>query len=70
MSNARSFIYDKNGKVAFNSPETVRALTFYKQLSEYAPPGVTAWAWGEQELSFASDQTAAMVCPTRAGSWK
>jgi multiple sugar transport system substrate-binding protein len=61
MSNARSFIYDKNGKVAFNSPETVRALTFYKQLSEYAPPGVTAWAWGEQELSFASDQTAMML---------
>ncbi|UCF98935.1 MAG: sugar ABC transporter substrate-binding protein [Spirochaetaceae bacterium] len=61
MINARSFIYDKEGKVIFNSPETVRALTFYKQLSQYAPPGITAWAWGEQELSFASDQTAMMM---------
>jgi multiple sugar transport system substrate-binding protein len=61
MLNARSFIYDKNGKVAFNSPETVRALTFYKQLGQCAPPGITAWAWGEQELSFASDQTAMML---------
>lgn len=61
MVNARSYVYDKEGKVAFNSPETVRALTFYKQLSQYAPPGVTAWAWGEQELAFASDQTAMML---------
>jgi multiple sugar transport system substrate-binding protein len=61
MLNAGSLIFDKDGKVAFNSPQTVRALTFYKELSKYAPPGITAWAWGEQELAFASDQAAMML---------
>ncbi|MGD0726533.1 MAG: sugar ABC transporter substrate-binding protein [Spirochaetia bacterium] len=61
MLNAGSFIFDKDGKVAFNSPQTVRALTFYKELSKYAPPGITAWAWGEQELAFASNQAAMML---------
>jgi multiple sugar transport system substrate-binding protein len=53
-------IYDKNGKVAFNTPETVKALETYKKLWQYAPPAATGWIWGEIEMNFASGKIAMM----------
>jgi multiple sugar transport system substrate-binding protein len=53
-------IYDENGKVAFNTPETVKALEMYKKLWEYAPPAATGWIWGEIEMNFAADKIAMM----------
>ena len=35
--------FDANGKLAFNSPRTLEALKFYKQLAEYNPPGPQSW---------------------------
>ncbi|MDC7218154.1 MAG: ABC transporter substrate-binding protein [Spirochaetales bacterium] len=32
-----------DGEVAFNSPQTIRTLEFYKQLSQYTPPGPQWW---------------------------
>ena len=61
LINSGGMVFDKNGKVIFDSPETVRALQFYKDLMQYAPPGTTAWAWGEQEMAFASGKTAMMM---------
>jgi len=53
-------IYDENGKVAFNTPETVKALKTYKELWEYAAPAATGWIWGEIEMNFAGDKIAMM----------
>lgn len=61
MLNYGALIYDKNGKVVFNSPATIKALTFYKNLLQYAPPGTTSWSWGEQEMAFASGKVAMML---------
>jgi multiple sugar transport system substrate-binding protein len=61
MINYGALIYDKNGKVVFNSPATIKALTFYKNLFQYSPPGATSWAWGEQEMAFAAGKVAMML---------
>jgi multiple sugar transport system substrate-binding protein len=53
-------IYDETGKVAFNTPETVKALQTYKKLWEYAPPAATGWIWGEIEMNFAGGKIAMM----------
>ena len=61
MINVGATLYDKDGKVNFNTPATVKALKFFKELSQYAPPGSTAWDWGVQEMSFASGKVAMMM---------
>ncbi|WP_319779029.1 extracellular solute-binding protein [Maridesulfovibrio sp.] len=35
--------FTRNGKVAFDSPETVATLEFYKELARYTPPGPQWW---------------------------
>jgi multiple sugar transport system substrate-binding protein len=53
-------IYDEKGKVAFNTPQTVKALETYKKLWKYTPPAATGWIWGEIEMNFAGDKIAMM----------
>ncbi len=36
-------IVDSKGNVVINDPKAVRALEFYKELSQYAQPGITEW---------------------------
>lgn len=61
LINTGGMVFDQNGKVVFDSPQTVKALKFYKDLMQYAPPGTTSWAWGEQEEAFASGKIAMMM---------
>ena len=35
--------FNDNGKLVFNSPETLETLKFYKQLSGFNPPGPQSW---------------------------
>ena len=35
--------FDENGKLAFNSPETLETLKFYKELAAFNPPGPQSW---------------------------
>jgi len=51
-------ILDKNGKVVFNSPETVQTLNFFKELYKYAPPGVTGYGWMELIATYIQDKVA------------
>jgi len=37
------YLVDKNDKVIINSPETVKALEYAKELSSYFAPGTAAW---------------------------
>lgn len=53
-------LFDAQGNVTFNSPETVRAVSIYRDLFEYSPPGSAAWIWGEMELNFGADRIAMM----------
>ncbi len=54
LAGAGASIFDEDGNVSFNNPETIRALEMYKELIQYAPPGAEAWSWGEIELNLAA----------------
>lgn len=60
MTTFGSMIFDEDGNVVFDSPETVEAFNYYKQLWEFVPPGSTEWSWGEIELAFAAGKIAQM----------
>jgi ABC-type glycerol-3-phosphate transport system substrate-binding protein len=51
-------VLDRNGKVVFNSPETIQTLSFLKELYKYAPPGVTGYSWMELAATYATDKVA------------
>jgi multiple sugar transport system substrate-binding protein len=54
LASAGARFFDEDGKVIFNNPHTVKALTMYKELFRYNPPGAEAWSWGEIELNIAA----------------
>ena len=60
MTTFGASVFDDEGKVVFNSPETIEALTYYKRLWDYTPPGAIEWSWGEIELAFAAGTVAQM----------
>lgn len=41
-------IFDEEGNLAIDSEESIKALEYYTELSQYAPPGVTSKTWDEQ----------------------
>lgn len=41
-------VFDDEGNIGINSPECVKALEYFLELSQYAPPGVTSKTWDEQ----------------------
>lgn len=47
-------IYDENGDLRFDNPETVAAYAYYNDLLKFSPPDNTSWTWGEAEACFAS----------------
>lgn len=47
-------IYNEDGTLRFNNEDTVEAYDFYNQLTQFAPPDVSNWTWGEAEACFAS----------------
>lgn len=53
-------IFDARGRVAFNSPRTVEALTTYTQLLRYSVPDKASLEWAGAELVFATGRTASM----------
>ncbi len=53
-------IYNPDGTLRFNNPETVSAYDFYSQLYRFSPPDSPNWTWGEAEACFAN-RTCAMI---------
>ncbi|MDX2005487.1 MAG: sugar ABC transporter substrate-binding protein [Meiothermus sp.] len=54
-------LFDARCGVTFNTPATVRALGYYRDLFQYSPPDSTGWAWGEAEAAFASGKVAMIL---------
>lgn len=42
-ANGGAIVDPKTGKVEIDSPQAIKALEFYKELSKYAQPGITNW---------------------------
>ena len=53
-------IYNSDGTLRFNNPETVGAFQMYSDLFKFSPPDSPGWAWGEAEACFAN-RTCAMI---------
>ncbi len=53
-------IYNPDGTLRFNNPQTVEAYDFYSQLYRFSPPDSPNWTWGEAEACFAN-RTCAMI---------
>ena len=51
-------LFSEDCTVQFDTPETVRALTLYRDLYAYSPPDSVSWIWGDAEAAFASGQVA------------
>ena len=53
-------IYNEDGTLRFNNPQTVEAYDYYSQLYQFSPPDSPNWTWGEAEACFAN-RTCAMI---------
>jgi multiple sugar transport system substrate-binding protein len=60
LNGGASEIYNEDGSLRFDNPETVAAYDFYKSMMAYSPPDAPSWTWGEAEACFAS-RSCAMV---------
>lgn len=49
-----SEIYNADGTLRFDNPETVGAYTFYNDMLQFSPPDAPSWTWGEAEACLAS----------------
>ncbi len=47
-------IYEEDGTLRFDNPQTVEAYAFYEDMLQFSPPDATSWTWGEAEACFAS----------------
>ncbi len=47
-------IYNEDGTLRFDNPESVAAYEFYNDMLAFSPPDATSWTWGEAEACFAS----------------
>lgn len=54
-------------KPSINSPEAIEALTYLKDLANYASPGITDWDWDEAATAFASGKAALCTQWNNAG---
>jgi len=64
MATNRVSIYDKKGKVTFNTPQVIQTLAFLKQLAPYSPPDSSNWQWPQAALAFETGKTAMFVYNT------
>jgi multiple sugar transport system substrate-binding protein len=54
LNGGASEIYDADGSLRFDNPETVAAYEFYDSMMAFSPPDAASWTWGEAEACFAS----------------
>lgn len=47
-------IYNADGSLRFDNPETVKAYAFYRDLYQFSAADAPSWTWGEAEACFAS----------------
>ncbi|MDO6963377.1 ABC transporter substrate-binding protein [Rhizobium alvei] len=47
-------LYNEDGSLRFDNPQTVASYEFYTKLNKLSPPDSTSWTWGEAEACFVS----------------
>jgi len=64
-----SEIFDEDGAVVFDNPNTVKAFEYYKELWQYSPPDSVSWTWGEAEAALASGTVPMIFQFTTITTW-
>lgn len=54
-------IYNEDGSLRFNNPDTVAAYDMYNKLYVFSPPDSPNWTWGEAEACFANRSCASIL---------
>lgn len=54
-------IYNEDGSLRFNNPDTVAAYDMYNKLYAFSPPDSPNWTWGEAEACFANRSCASIL---------
>lgn len=50
-TNGGAELFSPDGKVEFDTPNNVETMAFYKELSEFSPPGSNSWTWAEPQAA-------------------
>jgi multiple sugar transport system substrate-binding protein len=61
VNSGASEIYNSDGSLRFDNPQTVNAYNAYKELYQYSAPDSASWTWGEAEACFASKSCAMIL---------
>ena len=51
ITNGGKELFSDDGSVAFDQPHNVETLAFYKELSQFSPPGSNSWTWAEPQAA-------------------
>ena len=51
ITNGGKDLFSDDGSVAFDQPHNVETLAFYKELSQFSPPGSNSWTWAEPQAA-------------------
>ena len=51
ITNGGKELFAEDGSVAFDTPRNVETMAFYKELSEFSPPGSNSWTWAEPQAA-------------------
>ena len=54
VNGGASELYNEDGTLRFDNPETIAAYDFYNSMMDFSPPDAPSWTWGEAEACFAS----------------
>ena len=58
MWNAGGTYFDKDFKLSFNNPGTVKALAFLKEMAKYSPPGIGSYSYSDMINAYLTGKVA------------
>jgi multiple sugar transport system substrate-binding protein len=61
ITNGGEELFAEDGSVAFDTPNNVETVAFYKELSEFSPPGSNSWTWAEPQAALNSGTLAMAI---------
>jgi multiple sugar transport system substrate-binding protein len=60
-NNGAADIYNPDGTLRFNNPQTVASYAFYADMLKHSAPDAANWTWGEAEACFNSESCAMVL---------
>jgi len=61
VNNGAAELYNEDGSLRFDNPQTVATYDYYVNLQNLSPPDSPSWTWGEAEACFVSESCAMVM---------